>query len=112
MLCCSARLNDDKQKGHNIPRATITVRCEELSENKDYINIQVAGDKLQKMDLFGKSDPYLQFFRVREDSTWVQVHQTEVVKTTLNPRWKPFTLTVQALCNGDMKRPILIKCWY
>ena len=27
----------------------------------------------------------------------------------LNPRWKMFTISVQALCNGDPNRPIEIE---
>lgn len=32
------------------------------------------------------------------------VHRTEVIKKTLNPTWKPFTISVRALCNGDYDR--------
>jgi Ca2+-dependent lipid-binding protein len=53
----------------------------------------------------------LEFFRLREDSSWTKVHHTEVVKNTLNPTWKVFTVPVQSFCNGDLMRPITIKCW-
>ena len=32
------------------------------------------------------------------------VHKTEVIKNTLNPTWRPFTVPVRALCNGDYDR--------
>jgi len=34
--------------------------------------------------------------------------RTEVVKCSLNPHWKPFTVTLQALCAGDMQRQIKV----
>jgi hypothetical protein len=42
----------------------------------------------------GKSDPYLEFYRVREDNSWVLTHKTETIMSTLDPRWKPFTIKV------------------
>ena len=36
--------------------------------------------------------------------SWVPVHKTEVVKKTLNPSWRPFSLKVLTLCNGDFDR--------
>jgi len=54
----------------------------------------------------GKSDPYLQISRQSQHGTWTVVHKTEVIKKTLNPSWRPFTVTVQTLCNGDWDRPL------
>ena len=36
--------------------------------------------------------------------SYTVVHKTEVVRNNLNPTWKPFTISVQALCNGDYDR--------
>ena len=36
------------------------------------------------------------------------VHKTEVIKTNLNPTWRPFTVPVRALCNGDLYRYVKI----
>jgi hypothetical protein len=32
------------------------------------------------------------------------VHRTEVIKNSLNPTWRPFTIPVKTLCNGDHVR--------
>ena len=37
-------------------------------------------------------------------SSYTAVHRTEVIKNTLNPTWKPFTIHARALCNGDYDR--------
>jgi len=100
-----------KKDGSRRSNATCTVKCEEISGEQGTIHFSIAGEKLDKKDLFGKSDPFLQFFRIREDNTWVQVHQTEWIANTLNPRWQPFAISLTKLCNGDVKRPLLIKCF-
>ena len=38
------------------------------------------------------------------DFSYIVVHRTEVIKKTLNPTWKPITISVRALCNGDYDR--------
>lgn len=53
------------------------------------------GIKLMNTDgWFDKSDPLLKFFRIREDGTLVQVHETEVVMDNLNPIWKPMEIKI------------------
>ena len=39
------------------------------------------------------------------------VHKTEVIKNTLNPTWKPFTVQVRSLCNGDYDRLLKVECF-
>jgi len=40
---------------------------------------------------FGKSDPFLRFFKKSGDN-WLQVYESEFVKDTLNPLWRPFEI--------------------
>ena len=88
-----------------------SVSCEELSSCKDIAHMQFKGEKLDKKDFFGKSDPYLEFFRSNEDGSFTIVKKTEVIKNTLNPTWRPFEISLRSLCNGDHDRVILVKCW-
>lgn len=90
---------------------TIIVGVEELSSCKEQGNFQFRASKLDKKDFFGKSDPFLTFSRANEDSSFTVVHRTEVIKKTLNPTWKPFTISVRALCNGDYDRSIKVECY-
>ncbi|TNN71134.1 Copine-2 [Liparis tanakae] len=39
------------------------------------------------------------------------VHRTEVIKNTLDPAWKPFTVPLISLCNGDVDRNIKVLCY-
>ena len=50
---------------------------------------------------FGKTNPYLVFYRQRSDKTWLKVHETEVVKGSLNPVWKSFDVKAALLCSGN-----------
>uniref|UniRef100_A0A8C5CWJ9 C2 domain-containing protein n=1 Tax=Gadus morhua TaxID=8049 RepID=A0A8C5CWJ9_GADMO len=62
-------------------------------------------------DFFGKSDPYLEFHKQGEDGKWMLVHRTEVIKNTLDPVWKAFTVPLVSLCNGDVDRNIKVLCY-
>ncbi|KAM9430483.1 copine-5-like [Salvelinus alpinus] len=68
--------------------------------------MQFCAHKLDRKDFFGKSDPFLVFYRSNEDGTFTICHKTEVVKNTLNPVWQAIAIPVRALCNGDFERTI------
>ncbi|XP_073229947.1 copine-8-like isoform X2 [Porites lutea] len=90
---------------------TMIVTAEELSDCKDVVTLQFNGKKLDKKDFFGKSDPFLVFYRCNEDNSYTACHRTEVIKNTLNPTWKPFSIQARALCNGDYDRSIRVECY-
>lgn len=89
----------------------ITVVAEEVAGGNDEVFLQFRAEKLDKKDFLGKSDPYLEFSRAKEDGSFVVVHRTEVIQNNLNPRWKPFQIPVQQICNGDYDRIIQISCF-
>ncbi|KAG7488281.1 hypothetical protein MATL_G00033500 [Megalops atlanticus] len=90
-------------------KGTITICAEEISDNR-VVNFEVDARKLDKKDFFGKSDPYLEFYRQTETG-WQLAHRTEVVKRNLNPSWRPFRIPLQSLCGGGMQRPIKVECY-
>uniref|UniRef100_A0A673XG72 Copine Vb n=1 Tax=Salmo trutta TaxID=8032 RepID=A0A673XG72_SALTR len=77
----------------------------------DSATMQFCANKLDKKDFFGKSDPFIVFYRSNEDGTFTICHKTEVVKNTLNPVWQSFTIPVRALCNGDFDRTIKVEVY-
>uniref|UniRef100_A0A8C7C5Z3 Copine-2 n=1 Tax=Oncorhynchus kisutch TaxID=8019 RepID=A0A8C7C5Z3_ONCKI len=91
-------------------KGTITITALELSDNR-IITLTLCGRKLDKKDFFGKSDPYLEFHKQGDDGKWMLVHRTEVIKNTLDPVWKPFTVPLISLCNGDVDRSIKVLCY-
>ncbi|XP_069765171.1 copine-8 isoform X3 [Narcine bancroftii] len=90
---------------------TIILTAEELNNCHEVAMMQFCANKLDKKDFFGKSDPFLVFFRSNEDGTFTICHKTEVVKNTLNPVWQAFTIPVRALCNGDFDRTIKVEVY-
>uniref|UniRef100_A0AAY4CLY0 C2 domain-containing protein n=1 Tax=Denticeps clupeoides TaxID=299321 RepID=A0AAY4CLY0_9TELE len=90
---------------------TIIVKAEELGNCRESVMMQFCGNKLDKKDFFGKSDPFLVFYRSNEDGTFTICHKTEVVKNTLNPVWQAFKIPVRALCNGDYDRTIKVEVY-
>uniref|UniRef100_A0A8C4QMF6 Copine Va n=1 Tax=Eptatretus burgeri TaxID=7764 RepID=A0A8C4QMF6_EPTBU len=90
---------------------TIILTAEELGNCRDVATMQLCGNRLDKKDFFGKSDPFLVFYRSNEDGTFTISHRTEVVKNTLNPVWQPFSIPVRVLCNGDIDRTIRVEVY-
>ncbi|XP_037612361.1 copine-3-like isoform X2 [Sebastes umbrosus] len=90
-------------------KGTITICAEERTDNR-VVEFEVAGRKLDKKDFFGKSDPFLEFYKQTETG-WQLSHRTEVVKNTLNPVWRPFRIPLQSLCGGDVEKSIKVDCY-
>uniref|UniRef100_A0AAY4DEU4 C2 domain-containing protein n=1 Tax=Denticeps clupeoides TaxID=299321 RepID=A0AAY4DEU4_9TELE len=90
---------------------SIVLTAEELGNCRDFATMQFCANKLDKKDFFGKSDPFMVFYRSNEDGTFTICHKTEVVKNTLNPVWQSFTIPVRGLCNGDYDRTIKVEVY-
>uniref|UniRef100_A0A8C6Q5L7 Copine family member IX n=1 Tax=Nothobranchius furzeri TaxID=105023 RepID=A0A8C6Q5L7_NOTFU len=91
-----------------VPVATIITLKSPCLIWQDIATMQLCANKLDKKDFFGKSDPFLVFYRSNEDGTFTICHKTEVIKNTLNPVWQSFTIPVRALCNGDYDRTVKV----
>ncbi|KAL1420745.1 hypothetical protein MTO96_004476 [Rhipicephalus appendiculatus] len=90
---------------------TILLTVEEVLDCKRVIDMQWYAQKLDKKDWFGKSDPFLEFYRISEDNTYTAVFRTEVVKKSLNPTWRPFAIQMRQLSGGDEDRTIRVVCY-
>jgi vacuolar-type H+-ATPase subunit F/Vma7 len=97
--------------GDTNARGKVHVVVEEAEESKTDIEFTIHGNNLDKKDFFGKSDPYLEISRGREDGSCIIVYKTEVLKKTMNPKWKPFTVSGQKLCKNDHDRPLKFTVW-
>merc|ERR1712168_495267 len=106
-----ARLQKPLLQGPSQNKGLILVSAEEMNACKEEVTLQFSGRKLDRKDFFGKSDPFLQFYRTNEDGSLTVVHKTEVIKHNLNPTWKPFTISVRSFCNGDYDRCIKVECF-
>lgn len=86
--------------------AKISIIAEELSSNKEEAVLKFSARKLDKMDWFGKSDPFLEIHKSTESGQYILTHRTEQIKHTLDPQWKEFKISVTSLCNGDYDRDL------
>ncbi|XP_041670575.1 copine-3-like isoform X2 [Cheilinus undulatus] len=97
-------LEDKRPAGHG----TITIRAEEITDTR-VANFEVSARRLDKKYLWW-SDPFLEFYRQIETG-WCLAHRTEVVKNNRNPIWKPFRVSLRALCGGDVEKPVKVDCY-
>ena len=89
----------------------VVVRVDEYENSRNAYMITLHGTKLDKKDFFGKSDPYLIIYKSLPGDHWVEVHRTEVIKKTLDPKWRSFETNEHELCNCDREKPIKIECY-
>lgn len=91
-------------------KGVISILAEEIKDNRA-VNLQLQAQNLDKKDLFGKSDPYLEISKQTQDGKWQIAHRTEVIKNNLNPSWKAFKVALHSLCDGDLQRPVKVECY-
>ncbi|XP_077983479.1 copine-8-like isoform X2 [Glandiceps talaboti] len=106
---CSSRRLELPIKGKEC--GTMILSAEEIGESRDVVRLQFKAQGLDKKDWFGKSDPFLAFYRKNDNGSVTIVHKTEKIKRTLNPTWKEFHIPVMTLCGNDYDRLIKIECW-
>ena len=104
---------DIKDKNHI--HGKLIVRCESVKTSNSISKMQVSANNLQNVQswcfgVFGTNNPFLSFYRSREEGVWVKVHETEIIVGTNNPEFKQFEIKIQKLCNGDLYRPIKVEC--
>ena len=93
------------------PAGQIIIRAEEANTTNNFVTLQFAARKLDKKDwsFFGnKSDPYVTVSRVK-GSGEILVYKSDVVRKSIDPQWRPFTISVQSLCNNDYERPLIFR---
>uniref|UniRef100_A0A4W4FWT8 C2 domain-containing protein n=1 Tax=Electrophorus electricus TaxID=8005 RepID=A0A4W4FWT8_ELEEL len=92
-------------------KSTITIHAEEISGNNGYVELSFCAKKLDDKDVFSKSDPFLEIYRVNDDGTEQLIHRTEVIKNNLNPVWEPFKVSLISLCSCDEDRKLRCLVW-
>uniref|UniRef100_A0A8D3DT53 Copine-3 n=1 Tax=Scophthalmus maximus TaxID=52904 RepID=A0A8D3DT53_SCOMX len=74
----SADLGDDDYLGGvELTLGQVQVTAEEIKDNRA-IQLELEAKNLDKKDMFGKSDPFLEIFKKGDDGKWQLVHRTEV----------------------------------
>ncbi|XP_057303444.1 copine-3-like [Hydractinia symbiolongicarpus] len=90
---------------------TISITAEEIGSSNVEVTLQFEGQHLDKKDFMSLSDPYLEILKDRGDGTFVAVHRTPHIDNTLNPKWKPFSISLQKLCGNNYDLKLKVACF-
>lgn len=90
----------------------LLITINQLKESDETFTFLLNAEKVDKKDIFGKSDPFFIIFKMTQQG-WKEVYKSEVIKNTLNPTWKEFQLKsheIGALCS-DVAMKIEVWDW-
>ncbi|KAM3140071.1 hypothetical protein pb186bvf_007871 [Paramecium bursaria] len=68
------------------------------------------GHNLLNTDFFGKSDPFLIFYKMKYEK-WEKVLETYFIKDNLNPIWNVLEISDDMLYGENPQKQIKIECW-
>eukprot|EP00731_Ephydatia_muelleri_P028945 Em0020g589a len=68
------------------PAGTITIQAEEVRNSEFLMYFELSATKLEKKDLFGKSDPYIEIAKAQEGGEFTVVYRSKPIMKTLSPR--------------------------
>ncbi|BHF72303.1 hypothetical protein SprV_0401536700 [Sparganum proliferum] len=91
------------------PAVSICIR--EDPSKKENIVLKMHGEGLDKKDLFGKSDPYILILKKNVRGKWIRCYQSEIIKKSLTPDWKPILISLDGLCEGDLESELCFRCF-
>ncbi|EGC33517.1 hypothetical protein DICPUDRAFT_56392 [Dictyostelium purpureum] len=97
-----------KHKGKTT--GNIEVTAEELQNTNHDIYLRMEASNVDAKDWNGKSDPYFKIYKaVQGGSAPALVYQSEIIKNTLNPVWRPVQMSLESFNGGDMFRDLTIE---
>jgi hypothetical protein len=86
-----------------------TIRAEPIANTNDIFTANFVASKLANKDgIFGRSDPFLRFYRLQENGQSSLCFQSKEVMNNLSPNFGNIRIPMVTLCNGDEYRPIRI----
>jgi Ca2+-dependent lipid-binding protein len=92
---------------------TLCVRVQPMARfDRGTLNLGLRGIKLVNVESFSKSDPFFEIqaaYAVNGVGTWTPVYRSEMVKNNLKPVWNECQISIEALCGGNLERPIKIQ---
>ena len=92
-------------------RGTLCLTCEQAAACNSVCNMTILVTNLKKMRTFSKNCPYVQISKPSEAGKLLPVFRTEVETKRYQCTFKPFTIPLQVLCNGDINVPITVSVY-
>ncbi|KAG9457545.1 hypothetical protein H6P81_002053 [Aristolochia fimbriata] len=87
----------------------LTVHAEETIASRKVLEMVFRCSNLPNQEIFSKSDPFLRISRIVESGGSIPLCKTEVVKSNLNPTWRPIILSMQQFVSKD--NPLILECF-
>lgn len=101
-------LKDKSQK----PGGKIILKLDKVNQCNDGLHLSMQIHNLVSQRWFAKPKPFVRFVRVSSQNQFrIQAHETEIVKYTNSPIFKPFEVRIQKLCNGNLDQNIILELW-
>jgi len=98
-------LRHDSLRG---PRGTLVLTAEQTQSCSTHVNFVAAISDIKKLRLFSRNNPYIVIYKPSEAGRFLPVFRSEVVPKCTACTFKPFSIPLQSLCNGDMLTPVQI----
>lgn len=89
----------------------IIIVTEELMSCRQIAEMHFEAKDLPKQMPVFRNDPFLAISRSNEDGSYSVVARTETCRSTSHATWKPITIRITTLCNGDFDRAIRMDCF-
>lgn len=111
LVSFSGRQFAGKLGGMNKDAGEIIIVTEEVMCCRQIVEMHFEAKNLPKLSSLFRNDPFLAISRSNEDGSYSVVARTEPARSTQNPIWKPITIRMATLCNGDFDRAIRMDCF-
>lgn len=94
-------------------RGYIHVYVEDVVETRSNVRLHFAATNLAKKGLLGKCDAFFEVNRwLSKADRFHPIYRSEIVQRTSSPKWAPFEINLQKLCNDNVDGQILLSCWH
>ena len=88
------------------PRGTLCLVPEQSQASRAVVSGQFKVRKMKKMRTFSKNNPFFLLSKPSEAGRSLPVFRSETHTRCYECTWKPFTVPLKTLCNGDMDVPV------
>jgi len=94
-------------------RGYIHVYVEDVKDSRTNVSLHFGAMNLAKKGLLGKCDAFFEVHRLLSKADHFHpVYRSEVVKRTVSPKWAPFQISLQKLCNDNVDGQLMLSCWH
>lgn len=87
----------------------IIIIAEEVKFGADSVYLELGATGVEDVEVFSKSDPFLNISKSLGEGRWSRVYSTEHISNNLNPVWRGFEIPVSVLCDGDFFRHLKLE---